>query len=141
MSDSTESTLPEPLQAMVDAYQKLSNLRAANPRVFADLEALMPEFNSALEAAEKYVRTTGDDGGMLKITSTQLGYDPTKLLDIVGEDMFLELGGKKTEKTVYTIDRTLVDMAVATKKLAPDIAEMARTTKYVIQRPAPVQVP
>lgn len=137
---SKEELSPE-IESFIEVQEKYDRLVNANPQVFAQLSSLQSEYNSALEAAHQYVKSTGVDGGPFKITRVQRKYDASKLVDVLGEDLFLELGGSKTIATSFEIDKDVLEGKIAIGAIAKDIAEEALTLTLFIGRPKGMVIP
>jgi hypothetical protein len=85
--------------------ERLESYKAQHPKIFAELERIQEEYNTALEAADKAVREKNISAGDWQIYQVQTKIDADKLYEELGEADFLRVGGVVETKTVYSIDR------------------------------------
>lgn len=103
-----------PVQEFLTAESELKEFVAQHDKVFDQYRSLVERRNAALENADKAVRATkGDECGPFKVSRTTTEYKPEILYEELGRETFLQLGGKIDTKTVYDIDKTRVEAAIA----------------------------
>lgn len=132
--------VPE-VQTLASIEEELTVLKADYPDVFARLRDLSERYNAALEDAEKAVRTREVSCGPFENFSTSVVYDPQKMYDELGRDLFFELGGTTEQQTIYTIDKTRVEAAVAAKKIAEESLDEFRKVQRSYRKPKPIILP
>lgn len=112
------SEIPE-VEAALDLKQELDALRVDHPEVFMKYTDLVERYNAAIEVAEKVVRTKELSCGPFDNYAVRTTYDPQKMFDELGEELFLECGGKSKTVTVLEVDAKAVEAAIA-KRLIPE---------------------
>jgi len=65
----------------------------------------------------------------------QESYDAQALYDAVGEVQFLDVGGLVATKTVYTVDKQRLQIAIAQKRVAEEVAEAILTVSPRFHKP------
>lgn len=113
------STVPE-VASLIELGKELSQLKEDNAEVFAQYELLVERYNAALEVAEQAVRQLGVSCGPFDNFSASDKYNPDKMFEELGEDLFLQLGGSIEKKSVYGIDKAKLEAAIALGKIHPD---------------------
>lgn len=112
------SDIPEVEEALA-LKNELDTLRVDYPEVFMKYTDLVERYNAAIEAAEKIVRAKEVSCGPFDNYSVRVTYDPQKMYDELGEELFLECGGKSKTVVVLEVDDKAVEAAIA-KKLIPE---------------------
>lgn len=129
----------------VAAYQEVKArydaFKASNPEFFKHLDALQEEMNQKLQDADKAVRAKEVSCGDFKLYQFQLKYDAEVLLQAVGRDRFLQVGGTMTTQTVYGVDKARVDAAIASGAVTEDIAKRVRVKHPRFHKPEPMVIP
>jgi hypothetical protein len=105
---------------------RYDTFRATNPAFFAHLDALEEEINTKLEAADKAVRARGISCGDFHLYSYSTKYNPEELLQAMGREKFMQVGGTMTTQTVYGVDKARVDASIASKDIDESVAEKVR---------------
>lgn len=131
------SDIPE-VQEFVDLDTELQQFKAAHHDVFMPYADLVDRRNTALEAAEKVVRSRGVTCGPFINHSTRVTYNAEKMIEELGEDLFFELGGQIVQKPEYTIDKEALEKAIATKKIPAESLEYFRTESPAYRKPKPI---
>lgn len=126
--------IPE-VQELEDLRQEIEALKARNPDVFMLLSDLVDRYNAALEVADKAVRERGVSCGPFDNFSVAVKYDPVKMFDELGEDLFLQVGGSTTTVTEYVIDAKRVEAAIAGKKIPDECVEHFRKIEKKYHKP------
>ncbi len=111
------------VQDLVDIENEIKALKAENPEVFTLLADLVDRYNAQLEIAAKVVRARGVSCGPFENFSTVVKYDPEKMYEELGEDLFLKCGGTLSQTTVYDVDQKKVEAAIAGKLLPEESVE------------------
>jgi hypothetical protein len=124
-------SIPE-VVSYLNAKDKLDAFKEEYAEIFEQLELIGQEYNAALEAADKAVRAQGVSCGPFEAYQTTTTYDATALYDTVGEERFVELGGKIVTVKQYELDKARIEAAIAAGRLpAPVVAAFRkRTPKY-----------
>ena len=117
-----ESSIPE-VAAFVEAKERVDRLKEAYPEVFEQLSILAEDYNSTLEAAFKAVKAKNVSCGPFDRYQEQKKYDASKLYDAVGRERFLELGGKTTTVTEFSVDRARLEASIAASMVPQDVVE------------------
>jgi len=124
----------------VAAYQEVKTrydaFRAANPEFFNFLDALEEELNTKLEDAEKATRAQNISCGDFQLYQFQMKYKAEELLQAVGRDKFLQVGGTVTTQTVYSVNKARVDAAIANGSIPADTAERIRVQAPRFHKPS-----
>lgn len=139
-NDTPVETIPEvaAFQAVKARYEAF---RQANPQFFDYLNVLQEEFNQTLEAAEKTVRARKVSCGDFELYQFSTTYKPEELLQAVGRERFLELGGKITTQTIYDIDKGRVDVAIERGDIPAEAAERVRVKSPKYHKPTKLVLP
>lgn len=129
-----ESTIPE-VAVFVEAQERLERFKAAYPDLFEQLDHLVEEHNTALEAADKAVRGQQVSCGPFVMMSSTTKYDADKLFEELGRDKFLEVGGQVKTVTVYDIDKARLEAHLASGIIKPDVVATFRTITPRYKKP------
>ena len=105
------------VQEVVDLRQEIEAVKAQHPDVFMKLADLIDRYNAALEVAENKVRSEGVSCGPFDNFSTVTVYDPQKMYEELGEELFMKCGGSTETVTEYKVDTRKVDAAIATNQI------------------------
>jgi hypothetical protein len=120
---------------------KYEAFRAANPDFFTYLDTLTEEYNTAWEAAEKAVRAKGVSCGDFVLYQYATKYKPYELFSAMGHDKFLAVGGVVSTRTIYDVDKTRVDSAIASGDIPPAVASQIRTQEARYKKPSKLELP
>lgn len=134
------SEIPE-VAAYHDVKARYEAFRAANPEFFQYLDALQEEFNQKLQDANKVVRSKGISCGDFELYQYQTRYNAEELLQGVGRDRFLRVGGKETTQTIRSVDKARFQAACAAGEVPPEVAERVETKTPKYHAPDPIVVP
>lgn len=129
------------VQEFLDLKSEIEALRTQNPDVFMKFDDLIDRYNAALEIADKVVRTQGVSCGPFDNFSVSVDYDANKMFDELGEDLFLQCGGKVRTVPVYEIDKKQVEAAIAGKKIHEDSVGHFRSVSKKYHAPKKVVLP
>lgn len=130
MAKTRINEVPSDALPEVAAYQEVKDryraFKAANPAFFEYLDKLQEELNQKLQAADKAVRARQVSCGEFELYQWQTTYNAEELLQAMGRDKFLQVGGTMTTQTVYGVDKARVDAAIAAQDIPPTVAERVR---------------
>jgi len=112
ISTSDIQAIPE-MVAYEQAKQMLYNFKAANPQFFEMLSQLTEQYNQTREAADKAVRALGVSCGDFDLYQKVDKVDGDKLLNALGRDLFIEIGGSIKGKSEAKIGHKQLQTAVA----------------------------
>jgi hypothetical protein len=132
--------IPE-VAAYQDVKARYEAFKTANPEFFRFLSELQEEMNQKLEAAEKSVRAKKVSCGDFELFQFKTTYDAEELLQALGRDRFLEVGGTMTTQTVYGVDKARVEASIASGGIAQDVAERVRTKSPSYHKPTKLEIP
>lgn len=136
----TVEEIPE-VSAFAEVKAKYEAFKTANPEFFDYLNALTEEYNTAWEAAEKAVKSRGVSCGDFVLYQFATKYKPDLLFQAMGHDRFLAVGGVVATKTVYDVDKTRVDSAIASGAIPPAVAAEVRVQEARYHKPDKLELP
>lgn len=128
------------VQEYMDLQAEIDALKAEHPRVFMQLADLVDRRNAALEVAEAKVRAEGVSCGPFDNFSVSIVYNPDKMYEELGEELFLKCGGKLQQVTKRTCDAKLVDAAIATGAVPEPCVGEFRTVTYKYHAPKKISI-
>jgi hypothetical protein len=131
--------IPE-VQEYTDLRNELDSFNAEHPEVFTTYADLADRVNTAMEAAEKAVRSQGVSCGPFENFSVTVVYDPVKMFEELGEDLFLQCGGSKSTVTELRADPKLIEVAIANKKIPDECIDHFRSIRRSYHKPDKVGV-
>jgi hypothetical protein len=111
-----EDSIPE-VKAYMDELNYLKDYCAAKADVVATLRTLIDRVNASAQQAEKVVRARGVFCGPWQKHNTKKVLNTELLIDRIGVERFVALGGVQETKPTYKIDRERVELAIAKKEL------------------------
>lgn len=114
--------VPE-VAAFVEAEEILQQFIAGHPEVFQTFRILMEDRNTKRQAADKVVRALGVVCGPWELSSKRTGIKAEALLDALGREKFLAVGGTIETKPVYSVDKKRFEQAVATHQVPAELAK------------------
>lgn len=126
----------ESVQKMADLKVEIDALKAEYPEVFMKYADLVDRYNTALEEAEKEVRAKAVSCGDFDNYSTSVKFDPVKMFEELGEDMFLASGGTMSNKTVYEVDPKKVEAAIANGTVPEECVDNFRDVRRNYRKPS-----
>jgi hypothetical protein len=115
---------------------EIDALKAEHPTIFMQYNDLVDRYNAVLEEAEKDVRTKGVSCGEFENYSTSVKYNPDKMFEELGEEMFLANGGTMNTKTVYEVDPKKVEAAIAGKTIPEECVDNFREVRRNYRKPS-----
>lgn len=131
--------VPE-VKALLDLEQEITALKADYPDVFAQYKDLADRYNAALDAADKAVRARKVACGPFDNFTSAPNFDPEKMYEELGVDLFLRCGGSTKTKTLYEVDKHKVEAAIATGQIPVECAKEFRTIKRSWHKPKEIVV-
>jgi len=114
--------IPE-VAAYVESKEMLETFKANHAQVFTTYEQLAEDLNQKMNAADKIIRARGVSSSDWDLYQTQTKVDAEGLFNALGMDMFLQVGGKTTTKTVYSADKAKVEAAAARGDIPKSVAD------------------
>lgn len=132
--------VPE-VRKFMEAQQKLQRIKEAYPEASAAFAQVADEYNSSLQAAEKAVKAVACSCGPFQVISTAEAFDADMLYELLGQEVFLAIGGKMKTVRVVEIDKDRVNAALVNGKIDTNIADSARKLTTRFKRLAKVEIP
>lgn len=126
----------ESVQKLADLKMEIDSLKAEFPDVFMKYADLVDRYNTVLEEAEKEVRSKAVSCGDFDNYSTSVKFDPAKMFDELGEDMFIAAGGTMSNKIVYEVDAKKVEAAIAAGTIPEECVDNFREVRRNYRKPA-----
>lgn len=122
--------IPE-VQRFLEESEMLDEFRTAHKQLFEIYGQLIENMNQARDEADKAVRAQKVSCGPWKMLRVQTDYDTEKLRDLIGEQRFLELGGTKSMKITYGMEKAALEAAIARREITDEIQEeIVKETPY-----------
>ena len=132
--------IPEVL-AYEQAKAAYTNFKVQHPQLFQQLDYLVEQLNTTMEAAEKAVRaqqaTCGDFDLYQKVTKI----DGKALHDAIGRETFIAIGGTVKMMADYKVDGKRLQLAVAQNRVAKDIVEEVTKEEQRYHKPTAAVIP
>lgn len=115
-----------------NAVKVLDLFKIENSAVFKMFSELADEVEQKRQVADQTIRGTKASFGPWELFSEQRKYKPQELYNLVGEQMFLALGGRLVQTQTYEIDKEKVELAISSKQIPEEIVPSIReiTPKY-----------
>ncbi len=128
------------VQELNDIKVELDHFKAEHADVFVQYKDLVDRYNTALEAAEKEVRSQGVTCGDFENFSVSVKYNPEKMFEELGEAMFKANGGTTSTKTEYKVDVKKVEAAIASKSIPEECVDNFREVRRNYHKPEKLSV-
>ena len=139
LNDTPVEAVPE-----VAEYQEVraryAAFRSANPEFFQYLDALQEELNQKMQAAEKVVRAREISCGDFELYQFQTKYSPEELLQALGRDKFLQVGGTMTTQTVYGVEKARLEAAIRCGDIPAEVAARVVIKSPRFHKPEPLVI-
>ena len=132
-TEKKKKELPE-VKRFEKAKKSLERFKEDNPEFFQELHTLADEYNEALAAADKIVRSTGEEHGPFVIMRRTIKYNADKLYDALGRDGFLKVGGTMQTVTKYDIDKAQFEANIKSKAIPEDLAEEVKSLEIAYKK-------
>lgn len=140
-NDVPATTIPE-VMAFEEARSNLEQFKNTHPGLIKELQALAADYNQKLEAADKAVRGKKVSCGPWEYYQDQTKYNAKALYDALGDrQLFLSVGGEIQTVTEYGLDRTRLEIAIASNQVKPEAVEACKTVSARYHSPDPLDVP
>ncbi len=128
------------VQELNDIKVELEQFKAEHADIFMQYKDLVDRYNTALEAAEKEVRSQGVTCGDFENYSVSVKYIPEKMFEELGEEMFLANGGSTVQKTEYKVDNKKVEAAIASGAIPDECVDNFREVRRNYHKPEKLSV-
>lgn len=131
---------PEDVQEVADyetSLRVLDLFMDEHKDVMADYKVLVEESNQKLEKAAEIVRSRKVNCGDFHVHTTITKYDVDRLLSIIGQDNFLQIGGTSNTRVSWEIDKAKLELAAETGALDEETVEAVRTVSVSFKIPKP----
>lgn len=134
--------IPEVME-FLDAKAALEEFKAEHPKVFEELGHLVDRYNTTREQAEKAARAAEVKCGPFDAYQVTVKYDANALYNAIGRDLFLQVGGTISQKTVYDVDKGRLEAAITSPntKLTDEVVKSVRKETVVYHVPDPLVLP
>ena len=132
--------IPE-VQAFEEAKEKLLAFKGANPKFFEVLDALVLEYNTTREAADKAVRARKASCGDFDYYQRSVKFDAKGLHDSLGREKFLAVGGSIKMEAEYKVDSKKLQLAVARKEVDAELVTELTTEEARYHSPKALSTP
>jgi hypothetical protein len=133
--------IPE-VEEFLKAQKELEEFKDDNTNFFEALQPLVDRYNATLELADKKVRAQQISCGPFQLTGKpSISYDAEKIIEEMGVDFFLEIGGVVAQKLVYEIDKLKAEAANAANLFPPEVLKVVRKTRVAYHKPEKVNLP
>lgn len=128
------------VQELTDLKMEIDALKTEHADVFMQYSDLVDRYNAKLEEAEKEVRAKGVSCGAFDNYSVSVKYNPTKMFDELGEEMFLRTGGVMGTVTEYKVDPRRVEAAIASGEIPDECVDNIREVRRNYHQPKKLTV-
>lgn len=122
------------MRRMIEAFKK------ENEAVLQQYAALCEEYNTAREAAERFVRETGTPCEGFQILSKSNRYDAELLYESIGPEEFLKVGTLEMVQRL-SVSRDRFEAAVAAGRIDPKIVQRVKSTQVRLHAPKKAELP
>jgi len=139
-NDTPPAEVPE-VATYQDAWSRYQQFRDSNPELFKHLDALQEELNTKCQAAEEAVSGRGISCGDFALYQYATKYSAEELLQAVGPDKFMQVGGSMTTQTVYNLDKKRVDAAIASGAIPAEAVGRVKVRSARYKKPSKVNIP
>lgn len=126
--------VPE-VAAYMEAEERLQQWLQVNEANLQPLRDLMEDVRYKRQAADKVVRSQGILCGPWTQHSLKVTIDTITLVDAIGPEQFLAIGGEKATQVTYTIDKKKLEMAIANGTIDKELAEKVRKESIAYSAP------
>lgn len=134
-----EDQVPEVVQFQ-EAKRNYEEYKEQNAPIVDTLEHLQAEYNRALEAAEKVVRSKQINSGEFQVISQSVTYDWDKLVEEIGVEDFRKMGGTLTTTTEFEIDKRVFEAQIAAGRIPASVVEKVGKTVLRYKKPDKVSL-
>ena len=134
------SNVPEVVN-FINAKAFLAQFIQTNSQLIEQLRQLTEQYNQTREAAEKAVRARGVACGEFDLYQQRFSVDGEKLLNAVGREAFIAMGGSIKKKSDASIGYKQAQMALARNQIDHALYDEIVKITDVYHVPQPLQVP
>ncbi len=134
------TSVPE-VEEYEEAERRVENWKRTYPGAYEELKELLEYRNTKLEAADKVVRAKQVGCSEWKINYFKTNVDANALLDAVGKEEFLRLGGSIQTIHQYDIDKKQFEAAVVQGKVTREIVDKVVTHSPTYSSPKKTEIP
>lgn len=127
-------TFPE-VTAYLQAKEQLDAWIQANEAIIAPLRHLMEQERTTRQAADKVVRANGVLCGPWKKHRDSVSVDAEKLVDMIGLEAFLSIGGTRETEVKYSLAAKTLDLAKARNLVSEETVQAVKTTSMSYSAP------
>lgn len=117
-------SIPE-VVAYEEAKEMVDIFREQHKKVFASYDMLIDSLSQKRDAADKAVRSRQVSCGDWDWYQTQTKINVDLLLNTLGVERFLEIGGTSTTETIYKIDEDTIKAAATRKFITETLSKEA----------------
>jgi hypothetical protein len=128
------------VQELADLKAEIDALKSEHADVFMQYNDLVDRYNAKLEEAEKEVRAQGVSCGAFENYSVSVKFNPAKMFDELGEEMFLKTGGAMGTVTEYKVDPKRVEAAIASGEIPEECVDNFREVRRNYHQPKKLTV-
>lgn len=118
--------VPE-VQSFIAADAAVESFRTKHKKLFEEFTNLAEYRNSALEAADKILRSKEASCGPFRLINILEKYNAGKLLEEIGEKDFYRVGGVAKQVIEYSLDDSKFLPFVAADEFPEEVLEIVRT--------------
>lgn len=126
---------------LLEIKAQIDQLKTDNPEIFSKLEELVDRYNTLLEAAEKVVRARNVSCGPFDNFSTVVVYNAEAMIDELGHEDFYKYGGTYEVKSVYGVEKEVLEANIAANKIPEESLEQFRTVQRKYHKPKKFVIP
>lgn len=128
ISTKDPSEIPE-VAAFEEAKNLLKSFKAQNQPVIDKLAEFVEHYNQTREAADKAVRAAGVRCGDFDLYQQVLKTDGEKVLNAVGRELFIQMGGNVKQKSEAKIGVKQLQTALARGIISQDLFDEVTKTE------------
>jgi hypothetical protein len=134
-------SIPEVVE-FLRAQRALEEFKEDNANFFEILQPLVDRYNACLELADKTVRAQQVSCGPFQLTGRpSASYDAEKIIEEMGRDFFIEIGGVIAQRTIFEIDKVKAESAYSANLMPPEVIKVVRKIKVAYHKPEKVILP
>lgn len=128
------------VQLAMDLKMEIDALKGEHPEVFLRLADLIDRYNTAVDDADKVVRAKGVSCGPFTNSGNAVKYNPDKMYDELGEELFLKAGGSVASVPVYTVNKETLEAAIQSGEIPEESVEHFRTVEKRYKKPTKLSI-
>ncbi len=128
------------VQHFVEVQEKYERFKAQHSAVFEELGTIAEEYNTALQAADKAVRSKKVACGPFQISNFRTTYHGEKLYEELGKEEFLRVGGVIKTETIYEIDKAKFEAHVAANAVPKEVVDIVKDVSPSYKKIHPIDI-